>query len=61
MSRPVSAVSQMLERNQALFFGKQLLVCGALEVGALILEQENEDLRARVRELESRDREGQRG
>ena len=31
MSRPVSAVSQMLERNQALFVGKRLLVCGALE------------------------------
>lgn len=38
MSRPAgaisqknSAVSQMLERNQALFVGKRLLVCGALE------------------------------
>ncbi|MCQ4055407.1 16S rRNA (guanine(1207)-N(2))-methyltransferase RsmC [Aeromonas sp. SG16] len=31
MSSPISAVSQMLERNQALFVGKRLLVCGALE------------------------------
>ncbi|MGY3861965.1 16S rRNA (guanine(1207)-N(2))-methyltransferase RsmC [Aeromonas lacus] len=31
MSCPISAVSQMLERNQALFVGKRLLVCGALE------------------------------
>jgi 16S rRNA (guanine1207-N2)-methyltransferase len=31
MSRPISAVSQMLERNQALFVGKRLLICGALE------------------------------
>ncbi|MGK4474489.1 16S rRNA (guanine(1207)-N(2))-methyltransferase RsmC [Aeromonas molluscorum] len=31
MSHPLSAVSQMLERNQALFEGKSLLVCGALE------------------------------
>lgn len=31
MSRPISAVSQMLERNQALFVGKRLLVCGTLE------------------------------
>ncbi|MFM4702878.1 16S rRNA (guanine(1207)-N(2))-methyltransferase RsmC [Aeromonas bivalvium] len=31
MSHPLSAVSQMLERNQALFEGKHLLVCGALE------------------------------
>ena len=31
MSCPITAVSQMLERNQALFVGKRLLVCGALE------------------------------
>ena len=31
MSSPISAVSQMLERNQALFVGKRLLVCGTLE------------------------------
>lgn len=31
MSSPISAVSQMLERNQALFVGKRLLVCGALD------------------------------
>ena len=31
MSSPISAVSQMLERNQALFVGKRLLVCGSLE------------------------------
>ena len=31
MSSPISAVSQMLERNQALLVGKRLLVCGALE------------------------------
>lgn len=33
----------------------------ALEAGALILEQENEDLRTRIRELESRDDQGLRG
>ncbi|HGY0995020.1 TPA: 16S rRNA (guanine(1207)-N(2))-methyltransferase RsmC [Aeromonas salmonicida subsp. pectinolytica] len=31
MSSPISAVSQMLERNQALFVGKRLLVCGTQE------------------------------
>lgn len=31
ISHKNSAVSQMLERNQALFVGKRLLVCGALE------------------------------
>lgn len=31
ISQPNSAVSQMLERNQALFVGKRLLICGALE------------------------------
>lgn len=31
MSHPLSAVSQMLTRNEALFAGKRLLICGALE------------------------------
>ncbi|PJG59559.1 16S rRNA (guanine(1207)-N(2))-methyltransferase RsmC [Aeromonas cavernicola] len=31
MSSPISAVSQMLQRNQAFFVGKRLLICGALE------------------------------